>query len=77
MPLPTTTTTNSPLNLIERGPYGDRLANFRHYRGIEVKHGRTCVVFLVPKSEQELTGVLVSWSWLFVHVVYRLLYQCI
>jgi hypothetical protein len=33
--------THSPLNLIERGPYGDRLDNFRHYRAIEVKHGRT------------------------------------
>ena len=31
----------SPLNLIEKGPYGNKFENFRHYRGIEVKHGRT------------------------------------
>jgi len=28
-----------PLGLLDKGPYGDRIANFRHYRGVEVKVG--------------------------------------
>ena len=27
----------SPLGFLSIGPYGDRFANFRHYRGVEVK----------------------------------------
>jgi hypothetical protein len=34
--------TNSPLNLCQNGPYGDKFENFRHYRYVEIKHGRTC-----------------------------------
>jgi hypothetical protein len=33
---------NSPLNLCEKGPYGNKYENFRHYRYVEVKHGRKC-----------------------------------
>jgi hypothetical protein len=28
---------HSPLGFLNSGPYGDRFANFRHYRGVEVK----------------------------------------
>jgi light-harvesting complex I chlorophyll a/b binding protein 1 len=31
---------DSPLGLVKNGPYGSPLDNFRHYRGVEVKHGR-------------------------------------
>ena len=30
----------SPLNLLEKGPYGGVQENFYHYRFVEVKHGR-------------------------------------
>ena len=52
---------DSPLNLLERGPYGDRYANFRHYRSVEVKHGRIAMAATLGTLVQEnyhFTGYL-------------------
>jgi len=32
------------LGFIKNGPYGDEIANFRHYRAVEVKHGRAAML---------------------------------
>jgi len=29
-----------PMGFLKTGPYGDERANFEHYRGVELKHGR-------------------------------------
>jgi hypothetical protein len=48
-----TYTAFSPLNLCTRGPYGSREDNFRHYRGVEVKHGRIAMAACLGMLTQE------------------------
>ena len=47
----------SPLGFIARGPYGSEEANFRHYRGVELKHGRVAMLAALgfPLAEQVYT----------------------
>uniref|UniRef100_A0A7R9Z394 Uncharacterized protein n=1 Tax=Pseudictyota dubia TaxID=2749911 RepID=A0A7R9Z394_9STRA len=42
-----------PLGLIENGPYGSPEDNFKHYRGVEVKHGRTAMIACVGQLVQQ------------------------
>jgi light-harvesting complex I chlorophyll a/b binding protein 1 len=44
---------SSPLKLCKRGPYGDEVANFRHYRSLEVKHGRIAMAATLGMLVQE------------------------
>jgi light-harvesting complex I chlorophyll a/b binding protein 1 len=44
---------NSPLNLVKNGPYGAPVDNFRHYRGVEVKHGRIAMAATLGMLVQE------------------------
>lgn len=43
----------SPLNFIEKGPYGSPEKNFYHYRFVEVKHGRIAMAATVGMLVQE------------------------
>lgn len=42
-----------PLNFIENGPYGDASENFKHYRGVEIKHGRIAMAATVGMLTQQ------------------------
>lgn len=42
-----------PLGLLGSGPYGDRLANFNHYRSVELKHGRIAMAATLGMLVQE------------------------
>lgn len=42
-----------PLGLIENGPYGSPEDNFKHYRAVEVKHGRTAMIACVGQLVQQ------------------------
>ena len=44
---------NSPLNLLEKGPYGSVEENFYHYRGVEIKHGRIAMAATLGMLVQE------------------------
>lgn len=46
---------NSPLDLINNGPYGSPEENFKHYRGVEVKHGRIAMAATLGTIVQETT----------------------
>lgn len=49
------------MNLLENGPYGDKYENFRHYRAVEVKHGRIAMAATLGTLVQEnyhFTGYL-------------------
>jgi light-harvesting complex I chlorophyll a/b binding protein 1 len=41
------------LGLVKNGPYGSPEENFRHYRGVEVKHGRIAMAATVGTLVQE------------------------
>ena len=43
----------SPLGFIENGPYGSPEENFRHYRSVEVKHGRIAMAATLGMLVQE------------------------
>jgi light-harvesting complex I chlorophyll a/b binding protein 1 len=45
----------SPLNLVKNGPYGSPQDNFRHYRGVEVKHGRIAMAATLGMLVQQTT----------------------
>ncbi|GKY93002.1 hypothetical protein MPSEU_000268700 [Mayamaea pseudoterrestris] len=42
-----------PLGFLNNGPYGDRVENFRHYRSVEVKHGRIAMAATLGMLVQE------------------------
>ena len=44
---------NSPLGFIKNGPYGSPEENFRHYRAVEVKHGRIAMAATLGMLVQE------------------------
>jgi light-harvesting complex I chlorophyll a/b binding protein 1 len=44
---------NSPLGLINNGPYGSAEENFKRYRSVEVKHGRVAMAATVGTLVQE------------------------
>jgi hypothetical protein len=44
---------HSPLGLVKNGPYGSPDENFRHYRGVEVKHGRIAMAATLGMLTQE------------------------
>lgn len=44
---------NSPLGFIKNGPYGSPEDNFRHYRGVEVKHGRIAMAATLGMLTQQ------------------------
>eukprot|EP00815_Leptocylindrus_aporus_P008164 CAMPEP_0116066614 /NCGR_PEP_ID=MMETSP0322-20121206/10489_1 /TAXON_ID=163516 /ORGANISM="Leptocylindrus danicus var. apora, Strain B651" /LENGTH=188 /DNA_ID=CAMNT_0003553205 /DNA_START=50 /DNA_END=613 /DNA_ORIENTATION=+ len=44
-----------PLDLINNGPYGSPEENFKHYRGVEVKHGRIAMAATLGTIVQETT----------------------
>jgi light-harvesting complex I chlorophyll a/b binding protein 1 len=45
----------SPLGLVKKGPYGTPVDNFRHYRGVEVKHGRIAMAATLGMLVQQTT----------------------
>lgn len=49
----TSITRNSPLGFIKNGPYGSPEDNFRHYRGVEVKHGRIAMAATLGMLTQQ------------------------
>merc|ERR1719223_310252 len=44
-----------PLGFIKNGPYGSPEENFKHYRGVEVKHGRIAMAATVGMLVQQTT----------------------
>jgi len=44
-----------PLGFVKNGPYGSPEANFEHYRGVEVKHGRIAMAATVGMLVQQTT----------------------
>ena len=44
---------NSPLGFIKNGPYGSPEDNFRHYRSVEVKHGRIAMAATLGMLTQQ------------------------